>query len=282
MTREVVKVTPEMAIKWLDCNTHNRPIRQAKVEKFARDMKEGRWLLTHQGVLFADDGTLLDGQHRLWAVVESHTTVEFEVTRGADAKVQEVIDLGERRTERDILTLRGEKVDNLAIAVAKAIAKSFYGDTMSQSHVVQTYTRYREQIMLACQSVKPVKFIRVAPVLTAMARGLISGTVSNAALSRFGQVLADGMMNGIEEKPIILLRNVLTSGKADRPGIIYAKAERALLAYVLNDPIRTLQYSEAELFPLPDDGKRKYSKAAAQQRVQSLAQHVKKRKRKVA
>ena len=41
----------------------------------ARDMKAGHWRLTHQGIAFDPAGVLIDGQHRLWAIVESDTTL---------------------------------------------------------------------------------------------------------------------------------------------------------------------------------------------------------------
>ncbi len=43
-------------------------------------MREGHWDTTHQGIAIASDGTLVDGQHRLLAIVESGVTVRMNVT----------------------------------------------------------------------------------------------------------------------------------------------------------------------------------------------------------
>ena len=60
-------VTPEMAREWLTHNTHNRPVSRQYVEKYARDMRAGRWHYTNQGIGFDVNGVMTDGQHRLLA-----------------------------------------------------------------------------------------------------------------------------------------------------------------------------------------------------------------------
>ena len=61
----LMTITPTMALNWLEhANTNNRKIIEAYVKKLARDMKAGRWRLTHEGIAFDPHGVLLDGQHR--------------------------------------------------------------------------------------------------------------------------------------------------------------------------------------------------------------------------
>lgn len=105
MRHEIVEVTPDLATAWLEANTHNRPIRDAHVDALARDMMEGRWRETGDPVRRAKDGTLLDGQHRLWAVVHSGVTVRLLVVSGLEADAQDYIDVGLRRTVGDALVL---------------------------------------------------------------------------------------------------------------------------------------------------------------------------------
>lgn len=71
------------AIRWLEKNyAHQRTIRNRDVARYATMMREGRWKLTHQGIAFSDTGKLLDGQHRLWAIIEAGVPVKLMVTRG--------------------------------------------------------------------------------------------------------------------------------------------------------------------------------------------------------
>jgi hypothetical protein len=79
---EVVKITPAMAKKWLKKNTHNfRPVTRATVLKYADTMKKGKWVVSDTAISFDPDGNLVNGQHRLNAVIEAGVTVEFIVIR---------------------------------------------------------------------------------------------------------------------------------------------------------------------------------------------------------
>ena len=64
---QLVEITPELAHEWLGFNTHNRNIRQRIVTAYAADMTGGDWQWNGESIKFAEDGTLLDGQHRLAA-----------------------------------------------------------------------------------------------------------------------------------------------------------------------------------------------------------------------
>lgn len=83
MQTSIEKITPEMATQILENhNSKNRNVSEGTVQSYANDMKNGRWTMTHQGLAFDINGTLLDGQHRLWAIVFANTPIEFMVTRG--------------------------------------------------------------------------------------------------------------------------------------------------------------------------------------------------------
>jgi len=107
---EIVKVTPAMAQEWLGAAAHNRSLSRRTVEAYALDMRNGKWSLTHQGVGFDEGGQLIDGQHRLHAVIESGCTVAMMVARGIDARSADAIDGGRPRTVADRLRLH--EIDN--------------------------------------------------------------------------------------------------------------------------------------------------------------------------
>lgn len=118
-TITVVMVTPEMAARWLEKNVSNRTIRQNRVNQYVRDMKAGNWKLTAEPVKFSITGRLLDGQHRLWAVVEANTTVPLFVARGLPDDVQQYMDSGSARSAGDNLHMRGELNSNVLAAAAR-------------------------------------------------------------------------------------------------------------------------------------------------------------------
>lgn len=110
MKTEVLRITPEMALDMLCKNSSNRKIRQNRVKYYATQMREGKWHLTGQGITFAKDGTLLDGQHRLHAIVECEIPQEMLVVYDAD-KVA-TYDCGLKRSVADQLQLAGETYSN--------------------------------------------------------------------------------------------------------------------------------------------------------------------------
>lgn len=89
-----MEITPALAEEWLTSNTHNRDLKRSGVKKFVDVIKSGGWKVTHQGIAFDWNGTLLDGQHRLWAIWESGVTVTMYVTYGMDPDTYMVIDSG--------------------------------------------------------------------------------------------------------------------------------------------------------------------------------------------
>ncbi len=88
----VETVTPEIAVQMLSKNTINRALRKRHVEALAKQMKDGKWLTTSQGIAIAEDGTLLDGQHRLNAIIRHGEPVEIAVARDCQKEIFSLID----------------------------------------------------------------------------------------------------------------------------------------------------------------------------------------------
>lgn len=120
-TFDRVLVTPELAQTWLTKNTHNRSIRKRAVADYARDMANGSWVMNGEAIKFATDGTLLDGQHRLHAVVESGVTVPMLVVTGLPSTAQETMDAGRKRVAADVLSLRGEANPSALASVLRRV-----------------------------------------------------------------------------------------------------------------------------------------------------------------
>lgn len=108
-TAELVLVTPKMAQQWLLKNHKNRNLRQAKVDRYARDLLAGSWRFTGESIKFDWDGNLIDGQHRLAALLKSGITIQLLVVRNVDPKAQDVMDTGAARTTVDMLQLNGKQ-----------------------------------------------------------------------------------------------------------------------------------------------------------------------------
>jgi hypothetical protein len=68
-------------------------------------LRDGSWQVTHQGIAIDTEGNLLDGQHRLYAVIESGVSVSMTVSRGVDIDTRSVVDCGATRVSHDRVTL---------------------------------------------------------------------------------------------------------------------------------------------------------------------------------
>jgi hypothetical protein len=113
-------VTPEQAAAWLhpEVNRENRLLRQDQVAFLAKEILEGRWRTTHQGIGFAASGRLLDGQHRLAAIVRAGVAIKIAVTRDMDEDDFRAIDCGMKRANYDRIHLVNDQHQNRIICQA--------------------------------------------------------------------------------------------------------------------------------------------------------------------
>lgn len=114
---EIVDVSPELAAEMLGHNTHNRNLRHRQVSAYAADMSAGKWHDNGETIKVAVDGTIIDGQHRLSAIIESDTKQRMLVVRNLPIHVQETVDAGMKRSFCDVLKLRAE-TDTMNLAAA--------------------------------------------------------------------------------------------------------------------------------------------------------------------
>lgn len=79
MELQVVRVTPKLAERWLQNNGKNRNLSMHHAKRLAAQMSLGNWSLNGQTISFDEQGRLLDGQHRLTAIVLSGISVDMAV-----------------------------------------------------------------------------------------------------------------------------------------------------------------------------------------------------------
>ena len=109
MRSKVQKITPKKAAELLEANTANRPLSKPVLKSFAEAMKRGDWRVTHQGIAVDTNGVLVDGQHRLAAVIEADMPVEMTVFTDVPPDTFDVLDTGKRRNAADALAIKGER-----------------------------------------------------------------------------------------------------------------------------------------------------------------------------
>lgn len=125
-----VNMTPSAAAKILEKNTKNRPLSQPSIRKYSNAMKAGRWMLNGEPIIIADDGTLIDGQHRLQAVVNSGMTVPMIIVTGVSKSAFRTVDIGKKRTGADAISTHDSKFEKnrMITAAAAKIVYNFESD----------------------------------------------------------------------------------------------------------------------------------------------------------
>lgn len=109
ITYDRVTVTPSLAKQWLSKNAeNNRQPKKSKIPAYARDMLSGHWNSdTGETIKFDEDGVLVDGQNRLYAVIQAGVAIDFDVARGLPRTAMQVIDSGAARNGMDVLKIAG-------------------------------------------------------------------------------------------------------------------------------------------------------------------------------
>mgnify|MGYP001086833999 CR=1 FL=1 len=117
-------VTPEQAKTiLLRSNYDNRKIRKSVVSKYAKSMRDGDWKMSPEPIAFSKSGRLINGQHRLTAVVESGVPCSFFFAYGFEEDVFDVLDRGAGRSISDALGIN-RKLAQAATLLAKLKADS--------------------------------------------------------------------------------------------------------------------------------------------------------------
>jgi hypothetical protein len=127
MKFRVETITPARAQKMLDQTERlgliNRSVRQARVELLAHAIRAGQWQVTHQGIALGANGAVLDGQHRLRAIILADQEVDMIVARDVADETFAVVDTGTARTTGDSLKIAGyTRTNHLAAVVRGYIA----------------------------------------------------------------------------------------------------------------------------------------------------------------
>ena len=120
---ELVDMTPDVAQALL-ATTEVVPHRARSMRRvlgFAAAMKRGHWMITHQPVAVDADGVLIDGQHRLSAVVQAGIPVPMLVAYDVPRDTFAVIDAGTSRTASQALAIAGHTDVHITAAAVRAV-----------------------------------------------------------------------------------------------------------------------------------------------------------------
>ena len=119
MFTRIKLITPAEAKKLLEANTSNRPICKNTVARYARMMTNGEWQENGDVIRIGQSGRLLDGQHRLLAIIKSGKSYWYNVTSDIPDDAFTCIDTGRLRLAGDVFAIEGIPRSRTTAAVVR-------------------------------------------------------------------------------------------------------------------------------------------------------------------
>ncbi len=269
MRFELKTITPALASEWLDNRADNRRLRRGTVETYANDMQHGVWRLTHQGIALNERGQVIDGQHRLAAIVLSGITLDMWVAYGLDSSTQLDMDRHAKRMVSDSLrVVYGTSVHTMVVAIANSMRRgsrraSGRGDAraMTAEETRAWLDLYGAEVHMAAALIGGAKArgLGSASVGAALARAFLHAPTDR--VSAFYGMVKDPVLAAASEEPAsenaVLLNQFLLSQRLTASGdskrTVYLKTERALRAFLDRVPLKKLYEAASEVFPLPGE-----------------------------
>jgi len=276
--QEFIKVNPEMA-KTLLKNGKNRQLKPSRVEQYARDMSNGEWRMCDSQICIDVNGNVMNGQHRLHAIIKSETEQVFSFLFGCTKEDMEKIDCGASRSLYDVTSLNDIDVGQYGVSVSRFIRRQ------TIQRIPKRATRFEEADFTRRHKdvLKEVEDVirgpnRKHPELAAYHT---IGNEVGAAIFRavnfyhdnpikLGKVweFANGLVNDEDFKLITsdispknrsfsLLVKVLNDARGEQGQIArdvrYRKTEAAIKNYVEGINIEVLRHSKKELFLMEEE-----------------------------
>lgn len=147
-------ITPSRAKELLEANINNRRVKDPVVSRYAQDILAGRWKQdTGEVIKISKSGIILDGQHRLYAIVKANIPIFLHIAYGIDDSVSDVLDTGSIRNASDVFKLNGIVNDGSIPSIIQFYNKvktEHFGNvqkniTLTNAQILQKY--YENEVM---------------------------------------------------------------------------------------------------------------------------------------
>ena len=152
----VEEITPKMAKEYLANNCeYNRRVNDRRVAIYAEDMKAGEWQLNGEAIQFNKHGILINGQHRLNAIIRAGIPVKMMVVRGVEDNV-DLFDRGNARSTYQSLLMGGidkELANNLTCAMAKLYQRITVSDNYVSDSTIRDFLLNNEDTIIKAYNI---------------------------------------------------------------------------------------------------------------------------------
>lgn len=275
MDGKVVLVTPEIAGQWLSNNDHNRPISTGHVAKLSRLMAAGSWVLNGEAVIFDDAMTLLDGQHRLHAVIKSGVSVKMMVVTGVSDKnaFQTYDNVQRARSASQIANMIGVKKNHVVLVSCARIVHIFkiskspdefasrilsanQRDNLFPHEVARYAADLEDEFIKVNEFINQDLVRRSVSKSTVIGATIILNRINPEATRLFWEKISSGVFSG-KGDPCLQLRDRIMAQSAVRGRGRAMNVEltaiivKAWNAFLTNSSVGVLKLASNEKFPNP-------------------------------
>lgn len=215
-TNQSVKmnITPEMAEVMLEKAPPgtNRALKRWLVSDYAHQMRSGHWLLSGQTIIFASDGTLNDGQHRLNACIAAGVTFLSDVRFGIDRKAFHVTDRGIGRGLGDLLHIEGQEAGNRLASILRLVWNYEQGNVnfsgrISTTDALSILEKYPELADVSRASgTYAARFSQINPSVYGLTLHCLS-RIDDEQAREFFEMFTTGMGFSGPNDPVLRMRN---------------------------------------------------------------------------
>jgi hypothetical protein len=256
MSIERVTITPEKAKEILRLNTGNRPLALSHVKRLATAMRNGEWAFCGDAIRISTENVLLDGQHRLHAIVDSGVTIDMVLITNLPPETFHVIDTNVRkRSTADVLAISGEQNCNVLAAALAVVYAYELGDELTMhrrpSSVELEAVLARHPNIRDCTR-RSYTFYKLTGQAIDCSLHYLLGLVDAAKADQFMQRLSTGV--GLEQgNPILQLREILFHNLTARDKFskrtIAALVIKAFNLWYEDKSVTRLRFGSDEAFP---------------------------------
>jgi hypothetical protein len=254
-------ITPELAKQLLELNcSRNRSLNPSRVRFYAQSMLDGEWSLS-QPINLSVDGQLIDGQHRLSAVVSADLDVPFIVMTGFPVSSAILMDIGMSRNALHTAKFLGYSLSSNHLSLTRFLIHAHSGKidhhfNLSPSLVVKVAEEHKS-LLEFCVTRRKTDVILYAPVLACVASAYYYE--NHERLKEF----LDCWNTGLQKKPgqddaAVALRNLYYQnviGNSNRGHqartSFFRKAQSALQAFLKGKSLKIIRETSEVLWDVP-------------------------------
>jgi hypothetical protein len=257
-------ITPTYAAELLNKNVKNRPLSEGRVLELSEEMASGNFMSNGETIKIDTEGYVLDGQHRLYAIIKSGVTLDFWIISGINPEAFSTIDTGKRRSAGDTLHIMGETNVNRLAAALNIVEQYMQEGEIRDSSVINNRRITNRNVMEYLKKYdgiqnhvsSAVNYGRLMSAAMSVSLHYLFSLVDSDKAYEFFQSLYRGLQL-TETSPIYFLRqrlitNNLAQGKLNRR-VISALTIKSWNAFANNEEMVLVRFKtkgdKAEKFP---------------------------------